>query len=297
MARPHPARWAVQNRRNVHKQLDTAIEGTAVDHVESNVGVPVVDPVRTGACCDNRKDDHAEAVDETGFQEGAAQGKAAHRGHVVGALVFHVPHDLDSVLADESRVWPRQGASNPQVRMPIRLSPQVAKSAPGTLSRWRHGFKSRWDYGAAEGWPGWWGLQGPEYLEWLGEQPETDYAVLMSANTYRFMSGLAAEGEPGTEALAGLSKVVFSTTLKDSSRFRHFLTSPGRSRDECGTRPTRRVGTSIRSWFDSRSRRRREHCKNPNAAGQRVYRSSGFMDIEIPDEYKSHWIFMEKSLV
>ena len=29
-------------------------------------------------------------------------------------------------------------------------------------------------YGAAEGWPGWWGLQGPEYLAWLGEQPEAD---------------------------------------------------------------------------------------------------------------------------
>ena len=27
-------------------------------------------------------------------------------------------------------------------------------------------------YGAAEGWPGWWGLEGPEYLEWLGTQPE-----------------------------------------------------------------------------------------------------------------------------
>ena len=24
-------------------------------------------------------------------------------------------------------------------------------------------------YGAAEGWPGWWGLEGPEYLAWLGE--------------------------------------------------------------------------------------------------------------------------------
>jgi hypothetical protein len=24
-------------------------------------------------------------------------------------------------------------------------------------------------YGAAEGWPGWWGLQGPEYLAWLSE--------------------------------------------------------------------------------------------------------------------------------
>jgi dihydrofolate reductase len=70
-------------------------------------------------------------------------------------------------------------------------------------------------YGAAEGWPGWWGLQGPEYLAWLGERPEADYTVLMGANTYRLMSGLAAEGEPGTDELAGLSKVVFSTTLKE----------------------------------------------------------------------------------
>lgn len=70
-------------------------------------------------------------------------------------------------------------------------------------------------YGAAEGWPGWWGLQGPEYLGWLGEQPEGAYTVLMGANTYRLMSGFADEGEPGTEALAGMSKIVFSSTLKD----------------------------------------------------------------------------------
>ena len=70
-------------------------------------------------------------------------------------------------------------------------------------------------YGAAEGWPGWWGLQGPEYLEWLGDRAEADYTVLMGAKTYRLMSGLADEGEPGTDALAGLSKVVFSTTLKE----------------------------------------------------------------------------------
>ena len=70
-------------------------------------------------------------------------------------------------------------------------------------------------YGAAEGWPGWWGLQGPEYLEWMDEQPEADYTVLMGAKTYRLMSGLAAQGEPGTDALAGMSKVVFSTTLRE----------------------------------------------------------------------------------
>jgi dihydrofolate reductase len=70
-------------------------------------------------------------------------------------------------------------------------------------------------YGAADGWPGWWGLQGPEYLAWLGEQPEGDYTVLMGATTYRLMSRFAAEGEPGTAALAAMSKVVFSKTLSE----------------------------------------------------------------------------------
>jgi len=70
-------------------------------------------------------------------------------------------------------------------------------------------------YGAAEGWPGFWGLEGPEYLAWLGEQPERDHTVLMGANTYRLMSQFAAEGEPGTEELGGMSKIVFSSTLTE----------------------------------------------------------------------------------
>ena len=80
-------------------------------------------------------------------------------------------------------------------------------------------------YGAAEGWPGWWGLEGPEYLGWLGQQPERDYTILMGANTYRLMSGFAAESEPSetdeaptdedaaTAELTKASKVVFSATL------------------------------------------------------------------------------------
>jgi len=70
-------------------------------------------------------------------------------------------------------------------------------------------------YAAAEGWPGWWGLQGPEYLAWLGEQPEADYTILMGATTYRVMSRFVAAGEPGTDALVGMPKVVFSTTLSE----------------------------------------------------------------------------------
>ena len=53
-------------------------------------------------------------------------------------------------------------------------------------------------YASAEGWPGWWGLEGPEYLAWLEEQPEVTY--LMGANTYRLMSGFAAGVTPaGTD--------------------------------------------------------------------------------------------------
>ena len=70
-------------------------------------------------------------------------------------------------------------------------------------------------YAAAEGWPGWWGLEGPEYLAWMAEAPEADYTVLMGATTYRVMSGFAAAGETGTEPLAGMSKVVFSRTLRE----------------------------------------------------------------------------------
>src|SRR5262252_6010028 len=70
-------------------------------------------------------------------------------------------------------------------------------------------------YASADDWPGWWGLEGPEYLTWLGAQPEADYTVLMGATTYRVMSRLAVEGEPGTSALAGMPKVVFSTTLRE----------------------------------------------------------------------------------
>ena len=70
-------------------------------------------------------------------------------------------------------------------------------------------------YGAAEGWPGLWGLGGPEYLAWLGDQPEADYTILMGANTYWLMSGFVADGEPGTDVLSGMSKIVFSSTLTE----------------------------------------------------------------------------------
>lgn len=69
-------------------------------------------------------------------------------------------------------------------------------------------------YGAAEGWPGYWGLEGPEYLAWLREQEE--HTALMGATTYRVMSDIAAQlpDEPNLAALTARRKVVFSSTLR-----------------------------------------------------------------------------------
>lgn len=80
-------------------------------------------------------------------------------------------------------------------------------------------------YASADGWPGWWGLEGPEYLAWLGEQPTVTY--LMGANTYRLMSGFAAgttpagtdefstDEEASVDGLTQASKVVFSASLEE----------------------------------------------------------------------------------
>ena len=69
-------------------------------------------------------------------------------------------------------------------------------------------------YASAEGWPGFWGLEGPEYLSWLDESPERDYTVLMGATTYRLMSGFASH-EEGMAELTAMPKVVFSSTLEE----------------------------------------------------------------------------------
>ena len=71
-------------------------------------------------------------------------------------------------------------------------------------------------YAAAEGWPGFWGMEGPEYLAWLEEGAENEHTTLMGATTYRLMSGFAAElpDEPGLAPLTAMPKVAFSSTLQ-----------------------------------------------------------------------------------
>ena len=103
-------------------------------------------------------------------------------------------------------------------------------------------------YAAADGWPGWWGLEGPEYLAWLGEAPERDHTALLGATTYRLMSGFAAGGEDGTDALTAMDKVVFSSTLTEPLTWANTRLVTGdavaavRSMKDAGT-PMRTIGS------------------------------------------------------
>ena len=114
-------------------------------------------------------------------------------------------------------------------------------------------------YGAAEGWPGWWGLEGPEYLAWLADQPEASHTLLMGANTYRLMSGLVADDEPGTDSLTGLSKIVFSNTLTEPLSWGNTRLNTGdaaeavREMKDNGTESMRTIGslTLCRSLLDA----------------------------------------------
>lgn len=74
---------------------------------------------------------------------------------------------------------------------------------------------------AGDGWPGWWGLQSAEYLDWLSQEPE--YLTLMGATTYRLMSQMAeqaaradvSEEETASfDQMAEMPKVAFSSTLE-----------------------------------------------------------------------------------
>jgi dihydrofolate reductase len=71
-------------------------------------------------------------------------------------------------------------------------------------------------YASADDWPGYWGMEGPEYLAFIGEEAENEHVALMGATTYRLMSGFADElaDDPGVAALTAMPKVVFSSTLE-----------------------------------------------------------------------------------
>jgi dihydrofolate reductase len=70
-------------------------------------------------------------------------------------------------------------------------------------------------YASADDWPGLWGLGGPEYMSWLEQLPDRDHSILMGADTYRLMSGFAAESPEGFAEMTARPKIVVSSTLEE----------------------------------------------------------------------------------
>lgn len=70
-------------------------------------------------------------------------------------------------------------------------------------------------YASAEGWPGLWGMGGPEYFAWLEEEGATPSTSLLGATTYRLFAGFVESGEEDLTALTEMDKVVFSSTLTE----------------------------------------------------------------------------------
>jgi len=68
---------------------------------------------------------------------------------------------------------------------------------------------------SAEGWPGLWGLGGPEYYEFLGQDQVQSYTSLMGATTYRLFTGFMESGQEDMGGLTDVDKVVFSSTLEE----------------------------------------------------------------------------------
>ena len=76
-------------------------------------------------------------------------------------------------------------------------------------------FSSLDGFAGAEGWPGYYGKEGPELMAWLEQKLAEDHVLVMGANTYRMMSQIVVETEDPTFArMAEIPKVVFSTTLE-----------------------------------------------------------------------------------
>lgn len=105
----------------------------------------------------------------------------------------------------------------------------MSEQATGTTQELMVDFITSLDgYGSAEGWPGWWGLEGPEYFAWL-ESEGDDFIVLMGSKTYELMASLVQAAQDSddfsddeTESVSGLAamdKVVISSTLQEPYAF------------------------------------------------------------------------------
>jgi dihydrofolate reductase len=105
------------------------------------------------------------------------------------------------------------GSASAGSRAPSRIRTYRKDSIVGNLTI--DLFSSLDGFAAAEGWPGYWGLEGPELMDHLDEKLAKDQTVVMGATTYRVMSEIVARADdPNFSRTAELPQIVFSSTLQ-----------------------------------------------------------------------------------
>ena len=71
-------------------------------------------------------------------------------------------------------------------------------------------------YGMAEGWPGYWGKEGPELIEDRMRTFAQDQVLVLGATTFReFRQFMTEYDEPYYESMNRMPKIVFSSTLEE----------------------------------------------------------------------------------
>lgn len=70
--------------------------------------------------------------------------------------------------------------------------------------------------GSAQGWPGYWGKEGPELRDYLVRKYAQDQVLVYGATTFRaFREYVVEYDEPYYDSLNALPKIVFSSTLRE----------------------------------------------------------------------------------
>src|SRR5882672_9458424 len=70
-------RWVLEHAGPVFDQLDAAVEGAVIDHLEGDIRVALVDAFCSRRAGDHREHHDPEAVHESSSQQGPTQAEAA----------------------------------------------------------------------------------------------------------------------------------------------------------------------------------------------------------------------------
>ncbi|MFE6968532.1 dihydrofolate reductase family protein [Isoptericola sp. NPDC057653] len=82
-------------------------------------------------------------------------------------------------------------------------------------------------FGSAEGWPGLWGMGGPDYFAFLERDGRLEFTTLLGATTYRLFAQFAETGEEEMAEVTARPKVVFSRTLTEPLEWANTTLVPG----------------------------------------------------------------------